>query len=210
MHHRYVDTDADPHNSTRGFFYSHMGWLVVRKHPEILKRCKFIDLSDLYENPVLQFQKKYKIPFIGTMCFLMPTIVPIYFWNESFNVAWHLCILRYAVNLHATFTINSFAHLWGYRPYDKSIQPVQNEFVSLVSMGEGFHNFHHVYPWDYRAGELGNNMLNLTTLFIDLFAKIGWAYDLKTVPKDLVDKRARRTGDGTDLWGRKLEDANEF
>ncbi|CAF4939853.1 unnamed protein product [Pieris macdunnoughi] len=203
LHHRYADTDADPHNSTRGFFYCHVGWLIVKKHPEVARRGKFVDFSDLNTNAVLQFQKRYAIPFIGLVGFVLPTIIPVYFWGESFNVAWHFCFLRYACNLHATFTINSLAHLWGYKPYDKNIQPTQNEIVSVVALGEGFHNYHHTYPWDYRAAELGNNVLNWTTLFIDLFAKIGWAYDLKTVPKEVVMKRAERTGDGTDLWGSK-------
>lgn len=57
-HYRYSDTDADPHNATRGFFYSHMGWLLVRKHPEVLRRGKFVDMEDIYANPVLRFQKK--------------------------------------------------------------------------------------------------------------------------------------------------------
>ncbi|KAI8441673.1 hypothetical protein MSG28_015213 [Choristoneura fumiferana] len=51
------DTDADPHNATRGFFYSHVGWLLVKKHPEVLKRSRTIDMSDIYNNPVLRFQK---------------------------------------------------------------------------------------------------------------------------------------------------------
>lgn len=57
-HHKYSDTDADPHNASRGFFYSHIGWLLVKKHPETIRRGKTVDLSDIYNNPVLRFQKK--------------------------------------------------------------------------------------------------------------------------------------------------------
>ncbi|XP_047514484.1 acyl-CoA Delta(11) desaturase-like isoform X1 [Pieris napi] len=202
MHHRYSDTDADPHNATRGFFYSHVGWLLVKKHEEVKKRGKFIDMSDIYANPVLIFQRKYAIPFIGSVCFLLPTLVPVFCWGESLKVAWHMCLLRYIMNLNSTFLVNSAAHLWGNKPYDQSIKPVQNKIVSFIACGEGFHNYHHVYPWDYRTAELGNNGLNLTTLFIDFFAKIGWAYDLKTVPQEAIESRAKKTGDGTDLWGK--------
>ncbi|CAF4786528.1 unnamed protein product [Pieris macdunnoughi] len=202
MHHRYSDTDADPHNATRGFFYSHVGWLLVKKHEEVKKRGKFIDMSDIYANPVLRFQKKYAIPFIGSVCFLLPTLVPVFCWGESLKVAWHMCLLRYITNLNATFLVNSAAHLWGTKPYDQSIKAVQNKIVSFFALGEGFHNYHHVFPWDYRTAELGNNRLNLTTLFIDFFAKIGWAYDLKTVPEEAIESRANKTGDGTDLWGK--------
>lgn len=58
LHHKYSDTDADPYNPTRGFFFSHCGWIFVKKHPEVLKRGKTIDISDVEKNPILMFQKK--------------------------------------------------------------------------------------------------------------------------------------------------------
>lgn len=58
LHHKYSDTDADPHNARRGFFYSHIGWLLVKKNDIVKERGKTIDLSDVENNPVLQFQKK--------------------------------------------------------------------------------------------------------------------------------------------------------
>lgn len=137
------------------------------------------------------------------MCFIFPTLVPVLCFGETLSVAWHVTLLRYVCNLHMSFFINSAAHLWGNRPYDKNIQPTQNLFVSLVAFGEGFHNYHHTYPWDYKAAELGNNRLNMSTLFIDFFAWLGWAYDLKTVKEEVVQKRMARTGDGSDLWGHK-------
>ncbi|XP_022827905.1 acyl-CoA Delta(11) desaturase [Spodoptera litura] len=206
LHHKYSDTDADPHNASRGFFYSHIGWLFVRKHPDVKKRGKEIDISDIYNNPVLRFQKKYAIPFIGAVCFALPTLIPVYGWGETWTNAWHVAMLRYIMNLNVTFLVNSAAHIYGKRPYDKKILPSQNIAVSIATFGEGFHNYHHVFPWDYRAAELGNNCLNFTTKFIDFFAWIGWAYDLKTVSKEMIKQRSKRTGDGTNLWG--LEDVD--
>ncbi|GBP32242.1 hypothetical protein EVAR_27666_1 [Eumeta japonica] len=58
LHHKYSDTDADPHNASRGFFYSHMGWLLVRKHPLVKEKGKTIDMSDIYADPLLRFQKR--------------------------------------------------------------------------------------------------------------------------------------------------------
>ncbi|XP_063371080.1 acyl-CoA Delta(11) desaturase-like [Cydia amplana] len=201
LHHKFCDTDGDPHNATRGFFFSHIGWLLVKKHPEAKKRIKRIDMSDLMENKVLMFQKKYSTSFIGTICFILPTIFPMYFWNETFASAWHLTILRVLISLHVTFLVNSAAHAFGNKPYDRNITPSQSISISLATLGEGYHNFHHVFPWDYRAAELGNNAVNFTTLFIDFFAWLGWAYDLKTVGNDVIAKRVERTGDGTNLWG---------
>lgn len=84
----------------------------------------------------------------------------------------------------------------------RNINPSQSPYVSLFTLGEGWHNYHHVFPWDYKTAEWGNYSLNLTTAFIDFFAKIGWAYDLKTVAPDTIERRVRRTGDGShELWG---------
>lgn len=118
-------------------------------------------------------------------------------------------MLRYITNLNVTFLVNSAAHIWGYKPYDENILPAQNIAVSIATCGEGFHNYHHVFPWDYRAAELGNNNLNLTTKFIDFFAWLGWAYDLKTVSSDMIKLRAKRTGDGTNLWGEHNDELKE-
>lgn len=58
VHHKFTDTDADPHNSKRGFFFSHMGWLCCRKHPDVTKFGSKIDMSDLEDDKVIQFQRK--------------------------------------------------------------------------------------------------------------------------------------------------------
>ncbi|GBO98618.1 hypothetical protein EVAR_34244_1 [Eumeta japonica] len=202
LHHKYSDTDADPHNASRGFFFSHVGWLLVRKHPLVKEKGKTIDMSDIYADPLLRFQKKYAVPFIGMISFVLPTVIPMYFWEETFNNSWHVAvILRYVHSLNVTFLVNSAAHIWGNKPYDNKIKPVQNLAVSFLTIGEGFHNYHHVYPWDYKTAELGNNYLNLTTKILDFFAWIGWAYDLKTVSPDIVHTRMKRTGDGTQSLG---------
>ena len=59
VHHKYTETNADPHNAKRGFFFSHVGWLLCRKHPDVIEKGKQIDMSDLYEDPLIAFQKKY-------------------------------------------------------------------------------------------------------------------------------------------------------
>ena len=61
-HHKYTDTDADPHNIKRGFFFAHMGWLMIRKHPDVRAKGEKLDLSDLESDPIVMFQDKY-VPF---------------------------------------------------------------------------------------------------------------------------------------------------
>lgn len=66
-----------------------------------------------------------------------------------------------------------------------------------MSVGEGYHNYHHVFPWDYKASEFGHVIFNPTALWIDFFHKIGWAYDLKQASFDLVESVAKNRGDGS-------------
>lgn len=69
-------------------------------------------------------------------------------------------------------------------------------------MGEGWHNYHHSFPWDYKTAELGRYSVNLTTFYIDLFSKIGWAYDLKTPSTSLIKRVIEKRGDGShQIWG---------
>lgn len=72
----------------------------------------------------------------------------------------------------------------------------ETSFVTYCTNGEGYHNYHHVFPYDYSASELGwKYNFNLSTFFIDLCAKVGLAYDLRRVPAALVANRVQRTGD---------------
>lgn len=58
IHHKYTETNADPHNASRGLFFSHIGWVMVRKHPDVTKKGKTIDMSDLKADPIVMFQYK--------------------------------------------------------------------------------------------------------------------------------------------------------
>lgn len=73
--------------------------------------------------------------------------------------------------------------------------------MAFITVGEGWHNYHHTFPWDYKAAELGNYSINLTNAFIEFFSLIGWAYDLKTVSADMIKKRSNRTGQGPHING---------
>jgi len=214
VHHKYSETDADPHNATRGFFFSHIGWLLCKKHPEVIAKGKGLDISDLKNDPVLRFQRKYYLLLMPIACFIVPTVIPIYFWNESFVNSWFVATMfRWTWILNVTWLVNSAAHKWGDKPYDVTISPSQNVSVAVFALGEGWHNYHHVFPWDYKTAELGDYQLNFTTAFIDFFAKIGWAYDLKSVSTEIIKKRVERTGDGTHPtwgWGDKDQDKVEI
>lgn len=127
--------------------------------------------------------------------------------------------------LHITWSVNSAAHLYGTRPFDKyvyfciknlpfikntifsrNLKPVESHFVAFVSVGEGWHNYHHAFPWDYRASEYGAKY-NLSTFVINILAAMGLAYDLKVAPYSMVQYRALRAGDGThEVFGTEAQE----
>nr|XP_003703934.2 PREDICTED: acyl-CoA Delta(11) desaturase isoform X1 [Megachile rotundata] len=202
VHHKYSETDADPHNVKRGFLFAHVGWLFITPHPDVITKRKAVDMSDLEADPIVMWQKRLYIPLFVLLTIVFPVAVPCYFWSESLWISfWVNFNFRFCVTLNIAFFVNSVAHMWGQRPYDKYISPVENVAVSIAALGEGWHNFHHVFPWDYKTGELGNYSLNITTAFIDFFAWIGWAYDCKYVSPAMVRRRANRSGDGSHVWG---------
>ncbi|XP_052132570.1 acyl-CoA Delta-9 desaturase-like [Frankliniella occidentalis] len=197
QHHKFSDTHADPHNASRGFFFSHIGWLMVRKHPAVFEAGRKVDMSDIEADWLVMFQKKYYNILYVLLSILFPTVVPVYFWGETW---WNSFIISFItrtfVVLNVAWLVNSWAHLYGTHPFNNEILPSESRLVSFLTFGEGWHNFHHTFPWDYRAAEFGQNF-NFTCTIIETFAKMGWAYDLKAAPADLVRRRALRTGDGT-------------
>ncbi|NXD15087.1 ACOD desaturase, partial [Nothocercus nigrocapillus] len=201
VHHKFSETDADPHNAKRGFFFSHVGWLLVRKHPDVIEHGQKIDLSDVRADKVVMFQRRYYKPSVVLLCFTLPAVVPWYFWEESIIISFFIpAILRYVIGLNAAWLVNSAAHMFGNRPYDKNINPRENPLVSLGALGEGFHNYHHTFPYDYSASEFGWRF-NLTTAFIDLMCLLGLASDRKRVSKEAILARKRRTGEGSQKSG---------
>ncbi|XP_029031736.1 stearoyl-CoA desaturase b [Betta splendens] len=195
-HHKYSETNADPHNAKRGFFFSHVGWLLVRKHPDVIEKGQKLDVSDLRADAVVMFQRRHYKLSVVLMCFVVPSVVPL-LWGEALAVGYFVPgLLRYAVVLNATWLVNSAAHMWGYRPYDKSIYPRENMLVALGAAGEGFHNYHHTFPFDYSTSEYGWR-LNITTAFIDLMCLLGLASDRKKVSKETLLARVQRTGDSS-------------
>lgn len=197
VHHKFTETDADPHNARRGFFFAHMGWLMTKKHPDVIKSGKTLNYSDLMEDPLVRFQHKYYLPLVALVCFVIPTMIPVYLWNEHWLTALMVPgFLRYTCVLHFTWCVNSLAHYVGVRPYDKSMYASENPLVAYLALGEGWHNFHHVFPFDYRAAELGGfTTKNVTTGIIEFLNKYGFTYELKAASDSMIEKRILRTGD---------------
>ena len=174
MHHKHTDTELDPHSIQYGFWYSHIGWLLYKKSPQLRDAVKKIDMSDIEKDSIVMFQHKNYMALSNLFCFILPTFYGYFFWNSWWIGYFYFGVLRWILLLHATWCVNSVAHMWGTKPYNPRLSSRQNMFTSIVAVGEGWHNYHHAYPYDYRASEFGwMQEWNPTTLFLDGLALFG-------------------------------------
>ena len=153
-----------------------------KKHPAVVAAAKKLDFNDLLEDPVVRFQSDHYTLLYLLFALFIPCAVPVLMWGERPIVSFFFCyVSRYVTSLHCTWFVNSTAHMFGYRPYDPTIEPRENAYVSYGALGEGYHNYHHTYPSDYRTSEDGK-FWNLTKAFIDLMARMDLAFELKVAP----------------------------
>ncbi|KAL4450314.1 hypothetical protein ABPG74_009020 [Tetrahymena malaccensis] len=173
LHHKFSDTDIDPHSMNKGFFFAHVGWLLVKKSPELKKEGEKLNIQDLLDDPVVMFQKKHYFLISSLVCFIIPTIIMQYTIGGGFIYNFLMSCFRYVFMLHTTWCVNSVCHMFGSRPYNESILPTENLFVSIIALGEGWHNWHHEYPRDWRAAENKWTKINFTSGFIKFFEFLG-------------------------------------
>eukprot|EP00916_Digyalum_oweni_P021278 GHVL01035367.1.p1 GENE.GHVL01035367.1~~GHVL01035367.1.p1 ORF type:complete len:736 (+),score=67.25 GHVL01035367.1:2186-4393(+) len=194
LHHMNSETPADPHNAKLGFFYSHMGWLLLKKPKEVKEAGIKTDMSDLKKDPVVMFQKNFDPWLSQFLCFVLPGLYTLEVYGNFVLGFLVIGYFRWLIELHATWCVNSVAHLYGTRPYDPLINPVESLFVSLVATGEGYHNWHHTYPRDYAAGEMGwTRSWNPAKFFIDLLALAGLVTDRYRSDKEWALAKPRIT-----------------
>jgi len=149
IHHANVDdVDHDPYSINRGLWYAHIGWML-RDYPS--SRTDYSNARDLLDDRLVMFQHNYYLPLALFMNIGFPALLG---WAMG-DVMGYLMVaglLRLVVNHHVTFLINSLAHYWGRRPYTIENTARDNDLLAFLTYGEGYHNYHHLFQWDYRNG----------------------------------------------------------
>ncbi|PBK77537.1 delta 9-fatty acid desaturase protein [Armillaria solidipes] len=182
-HHRYTDTDLDPYNAHRGFFYSHVGWMLVKPR----RKPGVADVSDLSKSPVVRWQHRHYLTLILTMGFLLPSAIAWLCWGDAKGGFVYAGVLRLVFVHHSTFCVNSLAHWLGETPFDDKHTPKDHMVTAFATIGEGYHNFHHQFPMDYRNA-IKWYQYDPTKWFIWSMQKIGLASHLKVFPENEVRK----------------------
>ncbi|RAO70036.1 uncharacterized protein BHQ10_006048 [Talaromyces amestolkiae] len=183
-HHRYTDTEKDPYSVRKGLLYSHLGWMVMKQNP---KRIGRTDITDLNEDAVVKFQHRHYIKIVAFMGLVFPMMVAGLGWGDWWGGFVYAGILRIFFVQQATFCVNSLAHWLGDQPFDDRNSPRDHVITALVTLGEGYHNFHHEFPSDYRNA-IEWHQYDPTKWFIWTCKQLGLAYDLKQFRANEIEK----------------------
>lgn len=183
-HHRYTDTVKDPYSVRKGLLYSHLGWMVFKQNPKNKGRT---DITDLNEDPVVVWQHRNYIKCVLFMGVIFPTLFCGLLWGDWMGGYIYGGILRIAFVQQATFCVNSLAHWLGDQPFDDRNSPRDHFITALVTLGEGYHNFHHEFPSDYRNA-IAWYQYDPTKWAICMWNFLGLASDLKQFRSNEIEK----------------------
>lgn len=187
LHHARADMEEDPHNIRKGFWWAHIGWLFYRTDTNLDRA------PDLLQDPLVRFQKRFYLPLGMVFGFVLPALIACA-WGDPLGGFLLGGFLRLLVQYHATFAVNSVAHTIGRRPYSTETSARDSVVTAIVTLGEGYHNYHHRFPADYRNGLLARHF-DPTKWWIWALSKTGLAWDLRRAPEEAVVKameKARR------------------
>jgi stearoyl-CoA desaturase (delta-9 desaturase) len=193
VHHRYIDdVERDPYCARRGFWFSHIGWML-NYYPS--GEADLRTVRDLERDPWIRFQHRFYVPLTATINIGLPLLLG---WADGDLLGTFLLagMLRLVVSHHLTFFINSLAHIWGSQPYSEDNTARDNPVIAFLTYGEGYHNFHHMFAEDYRNGVSAWHW-DPSKWFIALMGWAGLARNLKRVPRfkirrALLDAQFRR------------------
>jgi stearoyl-CoA desaturase (Delta-9 desaturase) len=188
-HHRFSDTDRDVHSPKRGFWWSHVGWILCDKY-NVADRSQ---IRDFAKYPELRFIDKndWIGPWtLAIICFVIGG------WSGLLIGFFASTVLLW----HTTFTVNSVAHVFGRRAYETDDTSRNTLLVALATGGEGWHNNHHRYPWAARQG-FRWWQIDTTYYTLRVLSWVGIVHDLKPVPPAIIAEarsaRARRRASDT-------------
>lgn len=171
MHHKYSDTEPDPHDSNRGFWWSHLGWMLY-KIPAQNEISRYT--QDISEDRFYQFCQKNLILIQVALGLVLYAIGgwPFVIWG---------IFARLVVVFHCTWFVNSATHKFGYKSHESNDNSRNCWWVALLTFGEGWHNNHHAYQYSARHG-LQWWEIDTTWMVISLLRFLGLAKNIKLAP----------------------------
>ena len=190
-HHANSEKYEDAHSPVQhGFFWSHIGWFLSEKY----FYTQYERVEELAKFPELRFLDRFDvlIPILlGLSIYGLGELLAVYAPSLQTNgmqlFIWGF-VISTVVLYHATFTVNSLAHVWGKRRYATQDESRNNPFIALITLGEGWHNNHHHFPGAARQGFYWWE-IDLTYYGLKVMAILGLIWDVKTVPVHIKEAR---------------------
>jgi stearoyl-CoA desaturase (delta-9 desaturase) len=183
VHHKYIDKDWDPYNIKRGFWWAHIVWIFYR--PE-KRDDSFENSPDLLANPIVMWQHKWVHAILILGGFGLPTLIGAMFGDPIAGLLWG-GFLRIVIVHHTTFFVNSLAHTLGEPTYNADYSARDNWFVAMLTLGEGYHSFHHRFPADFRNGIRWYHW-DPAKWFIQSLRYVGLASELREAPPPQIEQ----------------------
>jgi stearoyl-CoA desaturase (delta-9 desaturase) len=167
-HHSYSDTDADIHSPRKGFWWSHVGWILCDKY------------KATPDDRITDFAKFGELRFLNRRDWFGPWVLGL----VSFLIGgWSGLVIGFFLSTivvwHCTFLVNSVAHRWGHRYYETGDTSRNNWFIAILTLGEGWHNNHHRYQASARQGYRAWWQWDPTYYVLKVLSWIGIVKDLK-------------------------------
>src|SRR5256885_2098231 len=187
VHHKYIDKEWDPYNIKRGFWWAHIFWIFT-KNAEF--DDTFANSPDLLKNPVVMWQNKWHKVILIVAGFGIPTLIGAMYGDPIAGLLWG-GFLRIAVIHHTTFFVNSLAHALGKPLYNAEVSARDNWMVALLTLGEGYHSFHHRFPADFRNGVRWYHW-DPAKWFIRALRWMGLAEELVATPEPQIEQARMR------------------
>ncbi|HMB59625.1 MAG TPA: fatty acid desaturase [Xanthomonadales bacterium] len=179
VHHRDVDdNEKDPYSIGRGFWFAHVGWML-RDYPS--GEVDYSLVPDLQKDPIVAWQHRRYWSLVWATNLGLPLLLG-WMTGDVLGMFLLVGVLRLVVSHHVTFFINSLAHMWGTQPYTDENSARDNHFLALITYGEGYHNYHHLFQNDYRNGIRWWH-LDINKWFISSCALFGLAKNRKRAPQ---------------------------
>lgn len=183
-HHRFVDNnDKDPYSAGRGFWFSHIGW-ILRNYKSSTE--DYSNVKDLMKDPIVVWQKKHYLSLLLIMNICLPAFLGFIHGDIIAGILLG-GLLRLVMSQHVTYLINSIAHMWGRQPYSENNSAKDNVILAFLTYGEGYHNYHHTFQWDYRNG-IHWWHFDPTKWMISILSFVGLTHDLKRCNPEQIEK----------------------
>ncbi|MGF1902297.1 fatty acid desaturase [Aliivibrio sifiae] len=185
IHHRHVDNnDKDPYSAKRGFWFSHIGWML--RHYQPAAYGDYANCRDLQKDKIVMWQHKHYVLLALLMNFGIPLLLGV-IYGDIIGMLLMVGAVRLVLSHHTTFFINSLAHIWGSQPYTEKNTARDNGILAVFTFGEGYHNYHHIFENDYRNG-IYWWQYDPTKWFIKSCSWVGLTDKLRVSPQAKIEK----------------------